>query len=1253
MSFHSTMVYLALEEIFGSTEIFHGRTHELDILKGIYREVCQRGAPSRNITQKTDALSSHHSSVREEPSIHEEPSLNEEPSETILDDVTQTTSSFSPDSGHRSSHHSTSHSASRTISESIRSEREHRRMMAFISGISGTGKSALVRQFVEDLRKESQKQSNDETSTSTTKAPLFLTGKFNELAGSHPFSAFVEAFTEINTLLLGNDERPPNKEYENDLVRIQRDIRSRLAQEDVAVLTKVVPALQIILADSEHPPQKRNSVSTHKTKIQFEDSVETSTQNAWNRLKYVLQLFTKTIASRERPVIIFLDDLQWADIGSLDLIQALVADKRIRNFMFIGTFRSDEVDSAHPLTQRINTIQKIQPIENLKLGNFTEEELVDFLHHHMEIDPIGCRNLAKKLHVTTGGNMFHVIDVLVELNQQCALNYSEFSKGWEWDDVAGMLVLETGLVENLDRAVKVKIKRSSALVKNTLVTMAYARSSIDVESLFLLMKSDEPTNRPLTIQRLGKALDRAVLEGFLSNNIGSHQYSFAHDKVLQASYALIHDGKEREKIRLSMGLKLYEIGLNNEKETWMLFAAAEHLNSSSTFSQTNPLFLAKVNLTIGEQASKISAYDQASKYLIAGLKCIMTIPDYHPWEADYDLTLQLHRAVADVELCLGRFENGNRIGRRLIEKARTLDDKLPTYESLALALGREELHAEAVEMNRDAMILLGEYPKRNRILFLIKELVVIMSYLKKTSDEDMLRLPVMTDKSKESALIFSRGLAIQAFYCDNHIEFLLATLRALQVTFQYGLSGYSAMAVVAYALVQSSGLNDNAGAVRSVRLAKDIVRVCDAKDQEPAFRFCVSHFIEGWSESHEKSLENYRQGHLIGMEIGNIEDAFLNSYGAMHHARACGAPLGSLEVIGEELIEQMNLYKVKSILVLMEQVHVPVQYLTGNQQDIEPDWAELGIEPKCNLDKSSENFRMLNYYISRVELGVYFGNFPFADRMARKLRSILPLNISYVELSFRLFYSGLAASGMARKMRLAGKRLEALKYRAKGWRYCKRLGHLSRTIGDNSYHRELLLRADLNLCGKEHKRVSYERAIHACMDVGHIHDAALGSELAGEHYLATYNSKNETDASDAKMKLIQRHFTRARDLYRSWGAHAKVKHLHKKRGDYIDGRQGKLDNNEIEIGWVVSMEPGNDDSLSKASENDDFSVNSGCCPQGMHNTNLLNLLAGIVPSSTVTDILSLTPQKVLEEQQMLTSKEIIKSDDVSIVSDMD
>ena len=223
------MVYLALQEIFGSTEIFHGRTRELDVLKGIYGEICRGDAVAaetttpfgRNQTQKTEESSL---SVPEVPA----------PDDT----TTQTTSSCSPGSGRRSRS-----ACGRTVcGESVRSARDHhhhhhRRTVAFISGVSGSGKSSLVRRFVEDLRKESQKiQTDDETTAATMmiRAPLFLTGKFNDTAGADPYSAFVEAFSELTTLLLGNDECPQTNEYYvDDLVRIRRDIEARLGPEEL------------------------------------------------------------------------------------------------------------------------------------------------------------------------------------------------------------------------------------------------------------------------------------------------------------------------------------------------------------------------------------------------------------------------------------------------------------------------------------------------------------------------------------------------------------------------------------------------------------------------------------------------------------------------------------------------------------------------------------------------------------------------------------------------------------------------------------------------------------------------------------------------------------------------------------------------------------------------------------------------------------------------------------------------------------
>ncbi len=421
------------------------------------------------------------------------------------------------------------------------------------------------------------------------------------------------------------------------------------------------------------------------------------TSNSWNRLKYVLQLFTRTIATEKRPVILLLDDLQWADNASLELVQALITDKRIRHFMFIGTYRADEVNDSHPLSQKISRISKTQPIESISVKNLSLEELIDFLHDHIKIHPFDCKNLATKVHAATNGNLFFVIQILVELNRQCALIYSEFRKEWEWDDVAGMLVLEIGLSDNLEETVEMKIRRSPKLIKQALVTMAYSRATIDIEILQKLMEREDRSSRKrrtIDIGHLRRALDRAVLEGFLSNSIGSNYYSFAHDKVLERSYALMKEGKQRERYRLTMGRRLYKIGKSDAGETWMLFAAADHLNSSLSLTDKDPLFLARMNLDIGERSSKVSAYDQASKCLMAGLEALLLIPDHDPWEEEYDLTLRLHRTIADVELCRGNFESGNEIGQRLLEKARSLQDMLPTYESLALALGREELHAE-------------------------------------------------------------------------------------------------------------------------------------------------------------------------------------------------------------------------------------------------------------------------------------------------------------------------------------------------------------------------------------------------------------------------------------------------------------------------------------------------------------------------------------------------------------------------------
>jgi len=226
-------------------------------------------------------------------------------------------------------------------------------------------------------------------------------------------------------------------------------------------------------------------------------------------------------------------------------------------------------------------------------------------------------------------------------------------------------------------------------------------------------------------------------------------------------------------------------------------------------------------------------------------------------------------------------------------------------------------------------------------------------------------------------------------------------------------------------------------------------------------------------------------------------------------------------------------------------------------------------------------------------------------------------------------------------MQKVGKLSRARKYRKKAKRLAIKLGHVNKSLGANSHHRELILLAELNLVDKEQNKISYDTAINACLKIGHIHDAALGSELAGEYYfaIAKNDHKEGTISHTTNQKLIRRHFTRARDLYSAWGAYAKVEQLQRERGDYIQGR------NAYENGGIVAIDLESD--VSRASSDIDYSsthsseFSKASGPPVLYNPRLLDLLEGIVPSSDTTGA-----DKPFGDKN-------IGGDDLSIVSDID
>ena len=417
--------------------------------------------------------------------------------------------------------------------------RRRRGAVAMLSGLSGTGKSTLVQSFLRELKEDLNMPE-----------PFFLHGKYDELSGgaAEPFSAIVEAFSGFaSELLLPNQTFTPQEQQQEQqeqakpketqkLKRVRQLIQQELGSDGADALRAVIPALRPVLGKQE----ERTATTT-------DDSLHM--ELAWNRLKFFFQKFCNAISTKERPVLMFLDDLQWCDPASLELMQALLTDHGLKHFMFVGAYRSDEVQesSHHPLQETLRSIEQFQSIQYIELVHLTLEQTSAFLTQilKVELDHYGqddasqkqnstttnpnqnVENLAQVIHGKTKGNLFYTVQVLEELQRKGVLEFSRLTFQWEWHLENVDQKLSTDVLDSVIS----KIQASDPLIQKALIVAAYTRSTFDCDTLWTLLLMDDV---PLQHGELITLLDQAVLDGLLTNTMGSRNYSFGHDRIQQA-----------------------------------------------------------------------------------------------------------------------------------------------------------------------------------------------------------------------------------------------------------------------------------------------------------------------------------------------------------------------------------------------------------------------------------------------------------------------------------------------------------------------------------------------------------------------------------------------------------------------------------------------------------------------------------------------------------------------------------------------
>jgi len=977
--------------------------------------------------------------------------------------------------------------------EACKAKNEQLLPVTLISGFSGTGKSTLVKRLLQEINiKKSRKC-------------FSICGKFNQLQREAPFSAIVEGLSVFSSGLLTGDAKV--------LKKVKKQIKKSLGEDAISVLTAVAPNLIDVFGRKEES---------------YSDDLATG--DALNHLKHVFLSFINAISSAEQPVVMHLDDLQWIDSASLDLITSLLIDTSIQNVMFIGSCRSNEVDEEHILSKSLMEVSKFRTIKRIDLLNLSMKEMGDCICDLLKLNIEKIMPLAKVIFNKTEGNIFFAIQVLEEFERKKILNFSKISYQWEWD----LTGVENEIGYNIVDIVISKIKSLPEKLQNALTVAAHTNSQVDIDTVQILMQR---TGCVVQLHELEKLLDLAVLEGMLVNTMGSTIYKFAHDRIRQAAHLLLPPGEKKDKLKEKIGSYLLLSWLAGTREDWMLFVAADHLNGIS-WKYKDAVKMTILNLEIGERSIKIAAFAVASEYLKKARVAIQRIKNH--WKNYYDICLRLYRALTEVELILGHYEIGNKYALEVFDHIEDPKLALPTYRLLAQALSRQEQLIKSIDMCWHALELVGETRNSFKVPKLIWHLIRETRYFKNHSDEEILSLPKMTDKDKLAAMSFYNDSAIDCIMSGNISDFIANTLRRIHITKQYGLCIYSAAAFINIAPI--IGHQDHNVALRFARLARKILKVTNAKKFEPTITLMSVYSVEGWSNDYAQSVKELMRSHKVGMELGEIAFA-INSWSfAIHVAFMAGKELPTLLSQCNALLEQEDLYGYKKMKRITAEFQLRLRCLIETECDL-LDFDELG-KFKSECSGNDEVYRLLYGYSSRLVLAVYFGNYTFVEKWVRLLKAIPAHLASFERDIMGCFYSGLALLGLARS---TGNK----KYILMARREANQLNRLNKAKQVKDRHRYLIMKADLLAAATNSKflkvKESFEIAFDSSIGTNHRQDAALCSELAGEYFLSV-------DRHD----LARTYFTQAKSLYYEWGAIGKVNHLQKKRSSY-------LGNGDVEI----------------------------------------------------------------------------------------
>jgi predicted ATPase/GAF domain-containing protein len=967
--------------------------------------------------------------------------------------------------------------------------------LVLVAGYAGVGKSALVHELADPL---------------AHRGGHLAEGKFEQRNRSIPYSSIVEAFRRLLQALLA------------ERTEVLGAARTRLTAAlglNASVLGELIPEIELVVGPYPRAPMLGPAESR-------------------NRFHLVVRRFVRALGQPGQPLVLFLDDLQWADAASLELLRLIMTDPERGDLLVIGAYRDNEVLTTHPLPAAIKELRDAGvSITGIELGPLELQDVVALLEATLGGRGEDLVGLARLVHDKTHNNPFFVRQFLRMLAEERLLAFDTRMGTWRYD-LAAIAARDV-----TDNVVDFMVGRIGLLPHETQEALRFAAAighAFDLHTLATILAVPQgraaralwPALRQGLVLPLDASFSYAHHDDEDNDPVDSHStfdvsYRFLHDRVQQAAYSMIGE-EERRTVHLRIGRLLLN-GMAQQALDERLFAVVDHLGYGASLI-TDPLErsrLAELELLAGSRAKAGAAYEPAADYFRTGIEMLGD----DAWEASYPLAFGLFVGSAESEYLCGRFDEAD---ARFGEAERRARDDLDraTIHMLRLKLyqvaGRYE---EGLEIGLAAIEPFGVHiPADDEALALAvqAELGVIDRAMAGRTIASLEHAPLLEDPRAVAMINLLADIAPCA-YIGRPQVFPLVALRMVSLSLEHGgNTEATCYAYSVYALMLVSVLGDiDAGFQFSEMSLRLNDRLGGVKQLGTLLHLHGDH-IQFWKHPFAAVLPTLERAFTACLEAGDLVYASYLAFETVWQLYEKGDPLEDV-LLASERFASFAL-KIKNEPVF-DTLCLEQQFFTRLRDPAPTGEALLGSElfdvEACieRLDAASFGCGIAFYHVMRLVLHYTEGRPEEALAAAEEALAVEGAMMAMpIEATYHLF-RGLALFACA-EARVAQARRELLDAADQE---VEKLALWARHAPDNFEHGHHLLCAErARLAGDEAAAADlYERAIEAARRGGLVHREALASQRAGEHALAR-----------GRRRVAALHLGSAYDLYRQWGAGA-------------------------------------------------------------------------------------------------------------------